>query len=209
VAFCGYHNAFNFGQGFVSYSVIPDLNKPGCIDGCESSHGFNTFQRTMVVSSHEVIESITDPLNQPLTWYDDGPGEIADLCDSEPVPDAKMVANGVLLYVEKGWSNLDNACISSVDFRYFVSNLTVTVPFGQSQTANVTVAQLGSSTQLVNLSLVVPPGLLASVSPTEINSGVVEVLFMGGGALGSYQVTFNGQGRLYTKSFNFTVNVVV
>ena len=63
------------------------------------------------VSSHEMIEAVTDAAvglaqsyGPPLAWYDQTNGEIGDICNGQ-----QGTING--FYVQKEWSNSQNACI--------------------------------------------------------------------------------------------------
>jgi hypothetical protein len=56
-----------------------------------------------LTSSHELCESITDPV-PGQGWYDDANGEIGDICAWQ----AKTVAG---FTVQKEWSNKANACV--------------------------------------------------------------------------------------------------
>jgi len=69
-SFCGYHDSF--GKN-VYYAVMP---YPGC-SGCTG--GLAVFDALTSTTSHELCESITDPL-PGQGWYDDTNGEIGDIC---------------------------------------------------------------------------------------------------------------------------------
>ena len=106
VQFCAYHSTFQRAGSNVYYGVMPDLSG-ACARGC----GPNTyFNNTTSTSSHELIESITDPavglatrLGPPLAWYDSRYGEIADICNQN-----QTVVAGFT--VQRGWSNAGNFC---------------------------------------------------------------------------------------------------
>jgi len=115
VDFCGYHGTTSTPE--MAYSVLPDFSTggmatPNCTFGSE-------FQSVTRVSSHEVVEAITDPevglANSPappLAWYDTNfPGEVADICQ-------QFVGNiqfpdGRLYVVQAQWSNRQGACVFS------------------------------------------------------------------------------------------------
>src|SRR4029077_19869576 len=90
-AFCGYHNDVN---GQIFYAVMP---YPGCA-GCLGP--LNQFDALTVTSSHELCESITDPI-PGQGWYDDNNGEIGDICAWQ----IKQVGN---YQVQQEWSNSNN-----------------------------------------------------------------------------------------------------
>jgi hypothetical protein len=92
-AFCGYHNDIS---GTVFYAVMP---YPGCA-GCTGR--LSVLAALTTTSSHELCESITDPI--PGTgWYDDHNGEIGDICAWK----TKTVAGYT---VQQEWSNRANTC---------------------------------------------------------------------------------------------------
>jgi len=103
--FCGYHNAFKSSSGqVVYYGVMPDSSSCG-------SCGSGDFNWLTSVSSHELVEAITDPgvYGNPA-WLDDANkdstgGEIGDLC-------AWQFAQVSGYTVQREWSNAHNSCIA-------------------------------------------------------------------------------------------------
>ena len=93
-AFCGYHNDIS---GQVFYGVLP---YPGC-GGCTG--GLPVFDALTSISSHELCESITDPI-PGRGWYDDVNGEIGDICAWQ----TKTVGQYT---VQQEWSNRANRCV--------------------------------------------------------------------------------------------------
>jgi hypothetical protein len=93
-AFCGYHNDVS---GQIFYGVMP---YPGC-SGCTG--GLSVFDALTSVSSHELCESITDPI-PGRGWYDDTNGEIGDICAWQ----TKTVGQYT---VQQEWSNQANQCV--------------------------------------------------------------------------------------------------
>jgi hypothetical protein len=91
--FCGYHNDVG---GNLFYAVMP---YPGCT-GCRMS--LTVLDSLTTVSSHELCESITDPI-PGLGWYDQSYGEIGDLC----VGQTKKVGQYT---VQQEWSNQASGC---------------------------------------------------------------------------------------------------
>jgi len=92
--FCGYHNDIS---GQVFYAVMPF---PGCA-GCTG--GLSTFDALTSTSSHELCESITDPV-PGQGWYDDTHGEIGDVCAWK----TKRLGQYA---VQLEWSNKAKLCI--------------------------------------------------------------------------------------------------
>jgi len=94
-SFCGYHN--NIGQN-VFYAVMPYPDCAGCLG--ES----NAFDALTGTSTHELCESITDPI-PGQGWYDNGNNmEIGDIC----AWNFKQL-DGYNVQLE--WSNNANQCI--------------------------------------------------------------------------------------------------
>lgn len=108
--FCAYHGTFKRGSQEVYYGVIPDFSAgSGCDAGCGHS---SQFGNTTSVSSHELIEAVTDAevglatvVGKPLAWYDPNNGEIGDICNGQ-----QGSINGYTVQLE--WSNQKNACIA-------------------------------------------------------------------------------------------------
>lgn len=92
--FCGYHEATPAGNIF--YAVMP---YPGCT-GCLGT--LETLNALTSTSSHELCESITDPI-PGQGWYDDANGEIGDIC-------AWKTKQLGAYTVQLEWSNAKNTC---------------------------------------------------------------------------------------------------
>ena len=92
--FCGYHDATS---GNIFYAVMP---YPGCT-GCEG--GLAILDALTSTSSHELCESITDPI-PGQGWYDDSHGEIGDICAWK----TKKLGQYT---VQLEWSNAAEACV--------------------------------------------------------------------------------------------------
>ncbi|MHB8719145.1 MAG: PLL family lectin [Candidatus Dormibacteria bacterium] len=113
VGFCAYHGTTSAPEAY--YSVLPDFDTGGmtqCGTGTE-------FQRLTTISSHELVEAITDPevgnaaaLAPPLGWYDQANNqEAADLCESLNDQASMVGGDGHTYSVQVAWSNLQNACV--------------------------------------------------------------------------------------------------
>lgn len=104
--FCAYHGTFIKNGVKAYYGVMPDMSG-GCA-GCGG--GNNKLQNTTIVSSHELIEAVTDPAvglqDEPqLGWYDDQRGEVGDICEGQ-----NSLVSGYA--VQNEWSNGQGACIA-------------------------------------------------------------------------------------------------
>jgi|GEM_PF-4453249 len=112
--FCAYHNTYTNNGTEINYGVIPDQGG-SCAGGCGGNA--DQFNNETSVSSHEMIEAVTDPAvglvtgntpQAPLGWYDANNGEIGDICNA--------VQGQVGSYtVQRVWSNSRNLCIDSAD----------------------------------------------------------------------------------------------
>ena len=120
VQFCAYHSSFTAsiqGQARnVRYMVLPhpDAN---IVSGCSSATADTAEKVLQSYTSHELVETITDPdvglattPGPPLAWYDLSYGEIADICVG--LADGTVAGtDGVSYVVQQEWSNALNKCI--------------------------------------------------------------------------------------------------
>ena len=106
--FCAYHQGFKTAAGAsIFYGVMP-----ACGRGCGGAS--NAFDSQTIVSSHEVIEAITDPFPTPgdkpaypQAWNTTGGQEISDLCSRISAP---LAGHGVVSKVQAQWKNSISAC---------------------------------------------------------------------------------------------------
>jgi len=220
---CGYHGSFPYNNTYISYIVVPDMSHGGCPGGCVNSPGVNTWEKTQVVTSHELLESITDtrisellrpnitflPSNSSkLTYYDPIHGEIGDLCLNIY---GTMVVNGITLYAQKGWSNYDNCCILSQDFSHAINPSSLTLTRGGTGNLTISLTQLGSSRQHVSISIQnVPAGITSTMHiPPNYISGTSTITLQASNAssLSSFKMQIKAQGHLYTKTVSVTVKL--
>ncbi|MBS2032720.1 MAG: hypothetical protein JST54_32905 [Deltaproteobacteria bacterium] len=108
-AFCAYHGTYSRNGQYTYYGVVPDLGG-ACAGGCG---GGSQDDNTTAVSSHEMIEAVTDAAvglatgnSSPLAWYDQNNGEIGDICNGQQGQVAGFT-------VQLEWSNSHNACIAA------------------------------------------------------------------------------------------------
>lgn len=103
--FCAYHGSFRLNTSTqVLYAPIVD-NGPGTPNFGGCGPGASDLGNQTAVVSHEMSETINDPLNNVASWYDyTANGEIADKCDAQPA-----AQNGPWT-VESLWSNRDGRC---------------------------------------------------------------------------------------------------
>jgi MYXO-CTERM domain-containing protein len=176
--YCAYHSSFaTTGGQMVRYGVMPDMEAGSCNKGC-GPPGFVSFTD---VSSHELIEAVTDP--DGSGWYDDGApsnsasncGEIGDICAVGGMGEVGMV-NG--FFVQNEWSNKKKACIATDastvvnDFTVAVAPTMISVPVGGSAMATVTLTKTTGVAESVALTAPTPPtGLSAAFGTASVTSG--------------------------------------
>jgi hypothetical protein len=108
-SFCAYHEGFvSKKYGAIFYGVMPDLGG-ACSWGC----GGSGFDAMTFVTSHELIEAVTDPFptpgNQPAypqAWNTTDGSEIADLCMSR----AQLSAGNRNYALSQLWDNRIGRC---------------------------------------------------------------------------------------------------
>jgi hypothetical protein len=143
--FCAYHSAFFDNGSYINpndgtppyiYGYVPAPAAESPTYGCApqdlnltgvASHGDGTPDMAVNFVSHEMFESITDPLYNPIGppssgWFNDaadaknaGLGEIGDLCSNDYVQIGADGGNVTLLHrdhyvVQAEWSNVTNSC---------------------------------------------------------------------------------------------------
>ena len=92
--FCGYHDAID---SRIFYAVMPFPDCTGCLGSLAQLDALTS------TSSHELCESITDPI-PGQGWYDDANGEIGDICAWK----TKTLGNYT---VQLEWSNRADKCV--------------------------------------------------------------------------------------------------
>ena len=172
--YCAYHSLYQATGGQnVRYGVMPDMDAGTCSMGC-GPQGFDSFTD---VSSHELIEAVTDP--DGTGWYDDGApendsnncGEIGDICAVGGTAEGAMVAG---FFVQNEWSNKNKKCIAADpnavvnDFTLAVSPTEISVPAGGSADVTVTLTKTTGVAENIALTAPTPPtGLTASFAPAS------------------------------------------
>ena len=220
VQFCAYHGTVAASGGVPEfyYSVLPDFTTGGMTSGCGSG---TRFQNETSVSSHEMIEAVTDAevgigttVSRPLAWYDPTNGEIGDICNAQQ--QAITGSDGRSYTVQKEFSNLQNNCVvsgpvSASDFSIATSPTSGTVTAGASATSTVSTAVTSGSAATVSLSVSgAPTGATASLSPTSVTAGGSSTLTVATGATtpaGNYTITVTGTEGSATHSATFALTV--
>jgi hypothetical protein len=161
-SFGGYHSNIKVGTLDVAYAVMPRCAKFGGLTGVDA---------VTATTSHELIESSTDPYPEDqnnagyadvdtnhIIWsFDLGGGEVGDMCAQNP--DAFFKDPNIGNYVQRTWSNASaaaghNPCQPSAGLPYFNSMpvLTDSVSIGgQFTTKGVTIPVGQSKTIEVDL----------------------------------------------------------
>ena len=101
--FCGYHSFFDYNGVQVKYAVIPySSDCPGC---------GGTYERYAGTISHEIVETITDPLGKTLSsssYRDQCEEEIGDICNG--IIGMATGTDGNEYPVQLQWSNSRGEC---------------------------------------------------------------------------------------------------
>lgn len=213
--FCAYHGTFTRSGSSVFYGVMPDFGPgSGCDFGCGSNP--SAFNNLTSVSSHELIEAITDAdvglasvIGRPLAWYDPANGEIGDICNAQQGSISGYV-------VQKEWSNQAGACIVTRtvadDFTMALNPTTRSTGLGTSTSYAVNTTLTSGGPQTVNLSLSnLPASITGSFSPNPITSGgssTLTVTVAADASPATYSLTVTGAGTSATRSAGGTLIVL-
>ena len=185
--FCAYHGTTSslLGGKNVLYGVMPDMQAgSGCATGCGSSTTFNNYTS---VTSHELIEAVTDAFvgiatvfGPPLAWYDMTNGEIGDICNGQQ---GSFVANGTTYTVQLEFSNAANNCVNfpagapAPNFSLSASPASLTVTQGTSGNSTITVTPSGGFTGSVTLSTSALPSGVTATFGTNPTTGTSVLTF--------------------------------
>jgi MYXO-CTERM domain-containing protein len=215
--YCAYHSSFQQGNVLVRFGVMPDVNANGCAGGCGNGQPFDNLT---LVSSHELIEAVTDPDNN-TAWVDkvgacNPSGEIGDICATGGASEVGSIAS---FTVQKEWSNTLNSCVVSNpnivvnDFNVAASPTTVNVPQGGMASVTLTLTKVSGNAENVALTTAAPPtGITASFNPASVTSanGTSTVTITAGPSamLGMAKITVKAAGTAVSKSQDVPINVV-
>jgi hypothetical protein len=219
--FCAYHGTTNSlinGQ-HVLYGVMPDMQAgSGCATGCGTSTTFNNYTS---VTSHELIEAVTDAfvgiatvIGPPLAWYDATNGEIGDICNGQQ---GSFVANGTTYTVQLEFSNAANNCVNfpanpTPNFSLSASPTSLNVTQGTSGNSTITVTPSGGFTGSVSLSTSALPSGVTATFGTNPTTGTSVLTFTASSTAttGTSTITITGtSGTLtHTTSISLTISAV-
>ena len=111
--YCAYHSYFNFGGQNVIYANIPYGNSSGCQAGGQTTPNDLAGDIAANATTHEIMESATDPLLN--AWYGSlgGSSEIGDLCAyifgtntwGSGAGAGNQMWNGIIMEVQQEYDN--------------------------------------------------------------------------------------------------------
>jgi hypothetical protein len=201
-AFGGYHEAtVETTRHNAYYIVIPD---------CGSS-----FRSFTVVNSHELAEATTDAQptpgsnpNFPQAWNNATGSEVGDLCEGS----SGGVTTAVGTFTVQGiWDEASHGCpvfrANASDFN--VSFATPSAASGQT-TFTVRTATVRGTAQTLTLSVTAPPGVTATISPTQVTSGATATLTVSASsAVGAAQVVVSAVGTTGSAAQTHTASLLL
>src|SRR2546423_916877 len=113
--FCAYHSDAAYAGTTFTYTVLPESTPTN--SGCGASSAGDGFGNLTAMTSHELVESMTDPevgsasgLLPPLGWYDGTNRENWDICNGQQ---ATLTLGASTWTVQRQWSNAETACLVS------------------------------------------------------------------------------------------------
>jgi hypothetical protein len=220
VQFCAYHGTVPAAGSIPEfyYSVLPDFTTGGMTSGCGTG---TRFQNETSVSSHEMIEAVTDAevglattSAPPLAWYDNTNGEIGDICNAQQA--TVTGGDGFSYTVQKEFSNLQNNCVATGpaatnDFSISLSPASATMSAGSTATSTVLTAVTAGAAGSVSLTATgMPAGVSASFSPSSVTAGNNATLTLStttSAAAGTYAISVKGTegSAVHTVTFTLTL----
>jgi hypothetical protein len=164
-SFGAYHFAVTGRAQNLYYLAMPD---------CGSS-----FRGFGVVTAHELVEAMTDAIptpgsnpDFPQAWNDTQGSEVGDLCEGSS---GRVTTATGTFSVQGIWDEASGRCpifrTNARDFNVSLAQPQVSVTVGASNSAVIHTATSAGATQTLALSLVAPPGVTATLSPTQVTSG--------------------------------------
>jgi hypothetical protein len=101
-SYCGYHGHFVYNGKEIKYAVYP---YPSC-SGCSAS-GKSVLDMLTIITSHEIREAVTDPMEGGVsTWRDASGYEADDKCAWH-----NLYKTSAGYFVQPEFSNKDNGCV--------------------------------------------------------------------------------------------------
>ncbi len=115
-AWCGDHEGFTHPHyGYIYYAMLPDIGG-ACSVGCGFAQ--NSFDSLTVIASHELVESITDPMCPnigqsgafPAAWLAADQNEVGDLCAGPEAGSGQLVTSSRTYALQSEWENSTSSC---------------------------------------------------------------------------------------------------
>jgi hypothetical protein len=165
LGFGAYHDATPLTQHHAAYAVMPDCG--------------DSFSGVTSVSSHELVEAITDfdptPADSPdypQAWNTSDGNEVGDLCESSQgtvsTPLGSFTAQGI-------WDQLTHACkvthAAAADHAVNAATLEVSLAAGASRTITFQTQTVAGTAQRLTLAVKAPPGVTATLASGTATSG--------------------------------------
>ena len=170
-AFGGYHFATaETTRHNAYYIVIPDCG--------------NSFRSFTIVNSHELAEATTDAQptpgsnpDFPQAWNNASGSEVGDLCQGT----SGSVTTALGTFTVQGiWDEVSHGCpvfrANASDFNVSFATPSATLAAGGQITSTVRTATVKGTAQTLTLSVTAPPGVTATISPTQVTSGATATL---------------------------------
>ena len=213
--FCAYHGTFKIGLQNVYYGVLPAL-AGGCATGCGRG---TAFQNQQSVSSHELIEAVTDAevglatvIGPPLAWYDPNNGEIGDICNAQH--GTFTGTDGNTYTIQQEFSNQQNDCITTrstaPDFAIAINPAGAILAPGAATSFAVTATAFNGSSQSIALAVSgLPSGVTGAFTPTEIAAGGTATLTLTASSTGAGAATFTVTGTSGAATHSATAALTV
>jgi len=115
--YCAYHGSYSSGGTTVLYANMPYANTSVCQASGQTEPNGDVGDLTASVRSHEITETITDPLGN--AWFDASGNEIGDLCNfnfgtntwAGPMAAANQMWNGFFFEMQQEWDNHTGTCV--------------------------------------------------------------------------------------------------
>lgn len=171
VPICALHNRTP-GPDPIHYAVIPYQDNPACNIFTPGPSSLHLYYKSAFMSSHELVETITDPQTNGVAWLSMGKSltELADACQSSaPV----IVPYGGFAYpLAAVYSDLSSSCPSSVK---------ASSPVLMSTLSNLVVNVSSSTGPLggVAISLVDQNGIVVSTKTDASGSAILPLALRG------------------------------
>jgi hypothetical protein len=156
------HNAY--------YLVMPDCG--------------DSFSGITSVSSHELIEAVTDGQptpgsnpDYPQAWNDSSGSEVGDLCQSS----SGTVTTALGSFNVQGiWDERSQGCLifraNAQDFNVSLASNTGNVAAGVNTAFTISTATVAGAAEALALTVAAPAGVSATISPASITSGQTATL---------------------------------